>query len=223
MIAVLVRRSLAAVLGMLCLDAFALDVADPRETLAAFTDGLKGLDGRFEQRVFDADGRLSEETTGRVALSAPRQFRWEYEQPFPQLILADGDRVWIYDPDLEQVQVRPQGTEEQQSPLTALTDPLELERQFAISDGGQGDGVLWVELTPKTKDAPFASARLGFAQGELTRMETVDSLGQRTQISFSGWKLNPQFPQDTFRFAPPAGVDVIGDTEDAAVAIPLGE
>ncbi len=224
---VLVRSSLAAMLGLLSFDGFALDVADdaadPRATLNAFTDGLKGLDGRFSQTVFDADGRLTEETTGRVALSAPRQFRWEYEAPFPQLILADGNRVWIYDPELEQVQVRPQGAEEQQSPLTALTDPLELERQFALADGGQNEGVRWIELTPKTPDAPFTSARLGFKQGELAHMETADSLGQRTKIAFTGWKLNPPFSPETFHFTPPEGVDVIGETQDAAVAIPLGD
>ncbi len=220
------RRSFAAMLGLFVPGLYMLDVSaadDARETLEAFTTGLKGLDGRFTQQVFDPDGRLAEETTGRVALAAPRQFRWEYEQPFPQLILADGDRVWIYDPELEQVQVRPQGAEEQQSPLTALTDPLELERQFAIADGGRSDGVRWIELTPKTPDAPFSSCRLGFAGGELVSMETVDSLNQHTRIAFSGWSLNPEFAADAFRFTPPPGVDVIGETEDAAQVIPLGE
>lgn len=226
MSSVFVRRSFAAMLGLFMPSLYMLDVSaadDARETLEAFTTGLKGLDGRFTQQVFDPDGRLAEETSGRVALAAPRQFRWEYEQPFPQLILADGDRVWIYDPELEQVQVRPQGAEEQQSPLTALIDPLELERQFTITDGGRSDGVRWIELTPKTPDAPFSSCRLGFSGGELVGMETVDSLNQHTRIAFSGWSLNPEFAPDVFRFALPPGVDVIGDATDAAQVIPLGE
>src|SRR5690606_27744491 len=84
-----------------------------------------------------------------VALSAPRMFRWEYEQPFPQLIVADGNDVWVYDPDLEQVTVRPQGREEQQSPLAVLIDPEQLERQFLVASAGSEGGLEWVELTPR--------------------------------------------------------------------------
>lgn len=197
--------------------------ADPRATLSQFTDGLQGLDGRFVQRVYDGHDQLTEESQGRVALSAPRLFRWEYADPFPQLIVADGDHVWIYDPDLEQVQVRPQSHEEQQSPLAALIDPGELDRQFKVSDGGPGQGVDWVVLTPKGEDAQFDSARLGFAGGQLQRMEMTDSLGQRTEIAFEGWKRNPAFAGDTFRFDPPAGVDVIGEVNRGAEVTPLAD
>lgn len=197
--------------------------ADARATLRQFTDGLQGLDGRFVQRVYDGAGRMNEESQGRVALSAPRQFRWEYADPFPQLIVADGDHVWIYDPDLEQVQVRTQSYEEQSSPLAALIDPAELDRQFEVSDGGPGDGVQWVVLAPKSEDAQFDSARLGFAGGQLQRMEMRDGLGQRTEITFDGWQRNPSFAADTFSFEPPAGVDVIGEVKSGAEVMPLGE
>ncbi len=92
-------------------------VAGARDDLNTFTKGLKGLDGQFTQRVFDAQGKLKETSSGQVALSAPRLFRWEYVKPYPQLIVADGKKVWIYDPDLAQVSVRPQGLEEQSNPL----------------------------------------------------------------------------------------------------------
>lgn len=197
--------------------------ADPRATLAQFTAGLKGLDGRFVQRVYDGNGQLNEESQGRVALSAPRLFRWEYADPFPQLIVADGDHVWIYDPDLEQVQVRPQSHEEQQSPLAALIDPGELDRQFSVADGGSSEGVDWVVLTPKGEDAQFNSARLGFDGSTLQRMEMHDSLGQRTEIVFQDWKRNPAFAADTFRFTPPANVDVIGEINAGAEVTPLGD
>lgn len=196
--------------------------ADPRATLAGFTQGLEGLSGQFQQRVFDAEGRMTEDSRGQIALSVPRRFRWEYEAPFPQLIVADGDKVWIYDPDLEQVQVRPQGAEEQQSPLTALIDPAELDRQFTLSDEGEADGVVWIGLEPKGEDAPFSRARLGFTGSELVSMEMTDGLGQRTRIAFSGWKRNPAFEAGAFRFVPPPDVDVIGDAGDAAQAYPLG-
>lgn len=192
--------------------------ADPRATLTGFTQDLKGLSGQFQQRVFDPEGRQTEDSSGQIALSVPRQFRWEYEAPFPQLIVADGQKVWIYDPDLEQVQVRPQGAEEQQSPLTALIDPTELDRQFSVSDEGEEDGVTFVGLEPKSEDAPFSRARLGFSGNELRSMEMTDALGQRTRITFSGWQRNAAFEPDKFRFVPPPEVDVIGEVDDAAQA-----
>lgn len=189
--------------------------------LSDFTSGLQGLDGRFVQRVFDADGRLTEETQGRVALSAPRQFRWEYAEPFPQLIVADGDHVWVYDPELEQVQVRKQALEEQQSPLAALVDPAELDRQFSVAAAPAEGGLAWVVLTPRSKEAQIESARLGFQGTELARMTMQDALGQRTEIAFEAWRRNPAFADGTFRFTPPEGVDVVGEMAERAEVTPI--
>ena len=187
--------------------------AGAREQLDTFTRGLKGLDGRFTQQVFDDNGRVRESSSGRMALSAPRLFRWEYEKPYPQLIVADGRTVWVYDPDLEQVSRRPQGSAEQDSPLAALIDPGRLDRDFLVEDGGQADGLQWLVLKPRQNadEAAFQTARLGLGEGGLARMEIVDALGQRTRISFSGWKRNPAFANDTFTYTPPAGVDVVGE------------
>ncbi|WP_129135876.1 outer membrane lipoprotein chaperone LolA [Luteimonas sp. YGD11-2] len=205
------RLLLAAALAtsLLPLGAF----AGARDALQTFTRDLKGLDGQFNQRVFDGNGRVKESSSGRVALSAPRLFRWEYVKPYPQLIVADGRRVWVFDPDLEQVTVRPQGPEEQNSPLAALVEPGRLDRDFDVSEeAAPADGLHWMTLTPKRdQDASFQSARLGFDAGALVRMEVVDALGQRTEIAFSGWRKNPRFAADTFRYTPPAGVDVIGE------------
>lgn len=187
--------------------------AGARDALQTFTRDLKGLDGQFNQRVFDGNGRVKESSSGRVALSAPRLFRWEYVKPYPQLIVADGRRVWVFDPDLEQVTVRPQGAEEQNSPLAALIEPGRLDRDFDVSEeAAPVDGLHWMTLTPKRdQDASFQSARLGFDANALVRMEVVDALGQRTEIAFSGWQKNPRFAAETFRYTPPAGVDVIGE------------
>lgn len=186
--------------------------AGGREQLDGFTRGLKGLDGQFTQRVVDANGRVKETTSGRVALAAPRQFRWEYVRPYPQLIVADGSTVWVYDPDLEQVSRRPQGSAEQDSPLAALIDPGKLDRDYIVEDGGESGGLQWVVLKPKQgQEAAFDSARIGLDASGVSRMEIHDALGQRTEIVFSGWKRNPSFTRDTFEFTPPAGVDVIGE------------
>ncbi|TYT23803.1 outer membrane lipoprotein chaperone LolA [Luteimonas viscosa] len=187
--------------------------AGARERLDGFTKGLKGLDGQFVQQVFDDNGRVRESSSGRVALAAPRLFRWEYEKPYPQLIVADGKTVWVHDPDLDQVSRRPQGGAEQDSPLAALIDPARLDRDFLVEDAGEADGLQWLLLKPKQGgDEPaFQSARLGLSGEGLARMEIVDALGQRTEIRFSGWKRNPSFTRDTFTFTPPAGVDVVGE------------
>jgi len=184
--------------------------AGARDQLNAFTKGLKGLDGQFSQQVFDARGRQKESSTGRVAVSAPRLFRWEYVKPYPQLIVADGKTVWVHDPDLQQVSKRPQGVEESNSPLAILLDPSKLDRDFVVKDAGTTAGVEWLQLSPKRADAPFKTARLGFGKAGLTQMEYVDALGQRTRIAFSGWKRNPSFAKGTFVYSPAKGIDVIG-------------
>ena len=187
-------------------------IAGARDDLASFSQGLKGLDGRFEQKLYDLDGRLKERSSGRVALSAPRLFRWEYTTPYEQLIVADGEKVWVFDPDLEQVTVRAQGPEEQNSPLAALVDPGRLEREFKVREGGESEGLEWLVLAPRdAEQASFSSARLGFRGNALVRMEVVDTLGQRSELVFSAWVRNPSFGEATFRFVPPAGVDVVGE------------
>jgi len=187
-------------------------IAGARDNLRSFTSGLKGLDGQFTQQVYDTKGKLKETSSGRVALSAPRLFRWEYAKPYPQLIVADGKKVWIYDPDLQQVTVRGQGSEEQNSPLSALIDPAKLDRQFNVTESGSADGLQWLTLEPKSEgEANFQSARLGFSDDGLARMEVLDAAGQSTKISFSDWKRNPAFAAGTFKYAPAKGVDVVGD------------
>ena len=184
--------------------------AGARNDLDTFTKGLKGLDGQFTQQVFANNGKQKEQSTGRVAVSAPRLFRWEYTKPYPQLIVADGTTVWVHDPDLQQVSKRPQGAEEANSPLAILLDPSKLDRDFVVKEAGAGKDIEWLQLTPRNADAAFKSAKLGFNASGLAQMEYVDALGQRTLISFDGWKRNPSFAKGTFVYVPAKGVDVIG-------------
>ena len=184
--------------------------AGARDDLNAFTKGLKGLDGQFSQQVFDARGKQKERASGRVAVSAPRLFRWEYTKPYPQLIVADGKTVGVYEPDLQQASKRAQGVEEANSPLAILLDPSKLDRDFVVKEAGTRDGLEWLQLTPKQAEAGFKTAKLGFGNGVLAQMEYVDALGQRTKIAFTGWKRNPAFAKGTFVYVPAKGVDVIG-------------
>ena len=206
-----IRASYPHVLGLAALLLAGNAAAGARDDLTSFTQGLKGLDGQFTQQVFDANGKRKESSSGRVAMSAPRLFRWEYVKPYAQLIVADGKTVWVYDPDLQQATRRPQGAEEQNSPLAALIDPTRLDKEFVVTEAGASDGLEWLQLTPRDSErATFASARLGFDGSGLARMQVVDSLGQRTQFSFSGWKRNPGFDSGTFRYVPAKDVDVVG-------------
>lgn len=204
-------RIASTVLSAALLLASNFAIAGAREDLASFTQGLKGLDGQFSQQVFDVRGKQKESSSGRVAVSAPRLFRWEYTKPYAQLVVADGKTVWVVDPELAQATRRPQGPEEANSPLAILLEPARLDRDFQVKDGGIRDGVAWLEVAPRSADAGFKTARLGFAGKQLARLEYVDALGQRTAIAFSAWKRNPAFAKGTFSYAPGKGVDVIGN------------
>ena len=184
--------------------------AGARDDLDAFTHDLKGLKASFTQQVFDPNGNAKERSSGELALSAPRLFRWEYTKPYEQLIVADGTRVWVYDPDLQQATRRAQGAAEQGSPLAALIDPARLDRDYIVAEAGSDGGLEWLTVKPRKQDgAGFESARLGFGDDGLEQMQFVDALGQKSVIRFGKWQRNPSFPAATFHFAPPKGVDVI--------------
>lgn len=203
------RLLLAATLSLLSLPTFAAGPA--RDRLDAFARGLHSITGRFSQTLSNANGDAGKTSTGTLALQAPRQFRWETTAPYKQTIVADGSRVWLYDPDLEQVTVRRQSSEEAQSPLTVLTDLSQLDKGFKVTEQGERDGLQWLRLTSTSKDPQFDHADLGFDAGGLARMEFKDQLGNTTRIQFAGWQKNAAVPADTFNFVPPQGADVIGD------------
>ncbi len=189
--------------------------------MEAFSRDLKSVTADFSQSVTDANGRRGDESSGTMALQAPRLFRWETKQPYQQTIVADGQRVWVYEPDLEQVSVRSQSSEEAHSPLTVLTDLSQLDTQFEATDSGERDGLAWLKLVSKAKDPEFEYAELGFSAHTLDRMLFKDQLGNTTEIRFGDWKRNPAIAADTFKFTPPKGVDVIGNADAGAEVYPI--
>ncbi|MBB6243167.1 outer membrane lipoprotein chaperone LolA [Rhodanobacter sp. MP1X3] len=182
-----------------------------RARLDAFAQNLHSLTGQFNQSLTDINGKSSKTSAGTLALEAPRQFRWDTLTPYKQTIVADGSRVWIYDPELEQVTVRVQSSEEAHSPLTVLTDVKQIDKNFKVSEQGEHDGLVWLRLTSTSKDPQFDYADLGFDANGLARMTFRDQLGSTTDIRFSGWQRNAPVPPSTFNFVPPKGTDVIGD------------
>ena len=203
------RLLLTLVLSLCSLSSFAAGTA--RARLDSFGHDLHALSGQFSQTLSDANGNPGATSSGTLALQAPRQFRWEILAPNKQTIVADGSRVWIYDPDLEQVTVRLQSSEESHSPLTVLTDLGQLDREFKVAEQGEREGLSWLRLTSTSKDPQFDYADLGFDANGLARMVFKDQLGNTTQIRFSNWNRNPSLPPATFTFTPPEGADVIGD------------
>lgn len=208
-------------LTALLLPALAQAADAARGRMEAFSKDLKSVSADFSQVVTTANGKRTDETKGTLALSAPNRFRWDAKTPFEQLIVADGAKVWIYDPDLEQVSVRNQSFEEAHSPLTVLTDLSQMDREFTTSESGERDGLAWLKLVSRAKEPDFEYAELGFDAQNLSRMRFKDQLGNLTEIRFSNWQRNPSLPATTFSFKPPAGVDVIGDAKPDADVFPL--
>ena len=204
--------ALSAIVLTLSLSAVAQAAAGPaRARLDAFATGLHSLTGHFSQTLTDLNGHTSKNSSGTLALQAPRQFRWDTPAPYKQTIVADGSRVWMYDPELEQDTVRVQSSEEAHSPLTVLTDLKQMDKDFKVVEQGEHDGLAWLRLSSTAKDPQFDYADLGFDANGLARMTFRDQLGSTTDIRFSGWQRNAPIPPATFNFVPPKGADVIGD------------
>jgi outer membrane lipoprotein carrier protein len=137
-----------------------------------------------------------------------------YLQPYEQTIVGDGDRLWIYDKDLNQVTVRKLGNALGQTPAAILSGTNDLEKSFSLKDGGARDGIEWVEATPKARDTQFEKVRIGFSpQGMLSSMELTDAFGQVSRLSFGALERGVRFPAEHFRFTPPTGADVMSDSK----------
>jgi outer membrane lipoprotein carrier protein len=180
--------------------------ADPMADLETFADGLDTLSGDFRQIVFDSDGFALEESGGQLFFQAPDRFRWNYIEPFPQQLVADGQQMWHYDEGLEQVTVREQ-PEDAESALLVLTRPDLLERFYSIQASGLPDEL---HFMPLDEQAGFEHASVRFVDGRPAAIEFVDRVvGQITLIELDNLQRNPELDPELFRFEPPPGVDVL--------------
>ena len=164
----------------------------------------------FEQKVFDKTGKLVQESRGSFSFLRPGRFRWTYVKP-PQVIVGDGDRVWIHDADLNQVTVRRVSRVLGSTPAALLAGASDIDAAFELSEIGEKGGLEWLEAKPREKEAGFERMRLGMAASGVAAMELVDHFGQTTVLRFSNVVRNPQLDAGTFRFTPPKGADVLGD------------
>jgi outer membrane lipoprotein carrier protein len=182
--------------------------ADPVETLRAFVRDVKSGRAQFTQTVTSPDGAKKKTSSGSFEFSRPNRFRFAYVKPFEQTIVGDGEKVWIYDADLNQVSSRKLGQALGATPAALLAGGG-LERDFDLSPLPAKDGLDWAEAKPKAKDGAFQSVRVGFQGSTLAALEIVDSFGQRSLLRFSAFAANVAIPAEMFRFTVPAGADVI--------------
>ncbi len=180
------------------------------DRLNDFYEHVHAFRAGFTQTLIDADGHEVQSSAGTVAIQRPDRFRWDYTKPYPQLILGDGQHLWIYDSDLEQVTVKPMGEAVGNAPALVLSGKRPLKDDFVIKELGKRDGLEWVQLTPKRKDGDFKSVQIGFGK-ELQRLDLKDNFDQTTHIRFTHLERNPELDPKLFHFTPPPGVDVVGD------------
>ncbi len=171
---------------------------------------VNSFQGQFIQIVYDENGEVIQEAKGDVALDKPGKFRWQYTQPYPQLILADGEYLWIYDEELLQASAKPIDTALGNAPIMLLTNIRPLGDDFEIKDAGGKEGLNWVELTPLVQDTEFHKILIGLDDLGVKKMELQDHFSQKTVIEFTNLKTNVTLPPNQFKFIAAEGVDVVG-------------
>ena len=181
------------------------------EQLRAFLGGAKNGQTTFRQVVLSKSGRAPKESSGTFAFARPGKFRWTYDKPHPQVIVGDGDKLWIYDPDLNQVIVKKLDRALGSTPAALLAGDDELEKTFTLINGGSSDGIDYVDAKPKAAESGFDSVRIGLKNNQPRSMELHDTFGQVTQLTFAGFERGTSNDPASFRFVPPQGADVVGE------------
>lgn len=180
------------------------------ERFQAFIRGTQSARADFEQKVYDRNKKLVQESRGSFSFVRPGKFRWAFSKPYAQLIVGDGEKVWVYDEDLNQVTVRKLSHALGATPAALISGSADVEQAFVFSDTGESDGLQWLDAKPKERDAGFERIRMGFSASGIDAMELVDQFGQTTRLRFSSVQKNPKLDPGTFRFTPPKGADLLG-------------
>ncbi len=186
----------------------------PVNTLSQLLKNTHSMQANFVQTILDKHGKAIQTVSGKMALQRPSQFRWNTLDPTRQLIVTNGKRLWIYDPDLEQVTIRSLSKAAGETPAMLLSDEtLTLDKDFIVSPSESKDSVQWFKLIPKDKGSLVSSLKLGFSNGTIQQMIINDHLGHTTRIRFSNVITNEAINKSQFAFTPPANVDVIDETK----------
>jgi outer membrane lipoprotein carrier protein len=211
----LLKQSLLAVI-LLAGASSTVAAQEPRAEsprLDRFLESVQTLSADFEQELRGADGRLIQSASGTFSLKRPNRFLWSYREPIEQLVVADGERLWMYDVELEQVTVTPLDDTVTASPAMLLSGDADVRESFDVVETFEADGLSWTRLAPTIAGADFSSIAVAFDGSLPAVLEFVDGLDETTQIVFDNVVINPELGNRLFDFAPPAGVDVIGDED----------
>jgi outer membrane lipoprotein carrier protein len=203
----------ALVLGLLLASGVVSQIANASgiDQLRAFVDGARTGKATFRQTVTAKSGRVPQVSSGTFAFARPGKFRWSYDKPYAQILVGDGDKLWIYDPDLNQVVVKKLDRALGATPAALLAGSNAFETNFVLIDGGTAEGIEFVEAKPKSPDTGFDGIRIGFKDNLPRTMELHDAFGQVTQLTFDAFERNSPIDPGTFRFTLPPGADVIGN------------
>ena len=206
------RRLAVAALAAFALAGASAARADAIEQLKAFHTTTKSGKVAFRQIVIGrAQQGRQRESSGTFAFQRPGKFRWLYEKPYEQLIVGDGEKLWVYDRDLNQVIVRKLDAALGSTPAALLAGDSALEKNFELTDAGHGNGLDYVEAKPRSPDTGFARVKIGLSDNLPRSMELTDAFGNVTLLTFSRFERNPTLDPGLFRFVPPQGADVIGE------------
>ncbi|WP_394341020.1 MULTISPECIES: outer membrane lipoprotein chaperone LolA [Roseateles] len=197
-----------AVLAAVLLTLASVARADAVSALRDFAREVKSASAQFKQTVNSPDGKRSKSSQGSFEFQRPNQFRFAYSKPFEQLIVGDGQKVWIFDPDLNQASSRRMNQALGATPAALLAGG-NLERDFTLKALPSEGGLDWVQALPRQADGGFQSLKIGFKGRDLAALEIVDGFGQRSRLDFSGLAVNASLPADRFRFVLPAGADLV--------------
>ena len=193
-----------------------ISAAERVDPLKVFLKEFETLQADFTQTLLNEDGEELEKTTGTLYLQQPGKFNWHYKEPYVQKIITNGELLWIYDEDLEQLTIREfQSDMIEKTPAAIILGDSRLEQHFIQVDLGNIEGFNWVELTPRDLEAQYKNIRIGFDAKRLGMMIIVDNLGQTTRIDFKDVNKNAELSAKLFNFDVPADVDVIDERESA--------
>ena len=206
-----VLRPILAGLLLIAGVASAQEMEPGQRLVENFLNSVTTMSGRFEQQLVDATNEVVETSSGTLDIRRPGQFRWSYEEPYAQMLVADGVNMWSYDVDLEQVTVKAQADALGSTPAILLGGSSEVLDDFEYLGSLDDRGTTWVSLRPRDTDSGFNRVELGFTDGELTRMLFGDNLEQTTLVALFDVVFNEPIAEDVFRFVVPDGVDLVGE------------
>lgn len=185
-----------------------------------FLSDVITMQGRFEQSLIDAEGAVTEVSTGTLEIERPRRFRWIYSDPYEQWLVADGLNIWSYDVDLAQVTVKPQAKALSNTPALLLGGAKDALEQFRFEGSRVEGDITWVRMRPVDEGSGFDRVDLGFVNDELRRMVFFDNLEQTTLVTLDDVVINEPVDADIFDFAVPDDADLVGVPLAAGDVIP---